>query len=219
MADTSNSVLFDQPGPKGRRTIRIVNWVAALIFVGVLVLILMRLHNPPDGENQLTSRSGRRVALAESLWAESNLAETPAHVEELLAGALDTTLPELPDEKTIASHLLYQFDCIAVPDDPMSVETGYDAEGRELTLYDLSELRERVKDFLISEEMEDMLSSTYLPPYDGGELSPQDQAVAEAFLAICERDTDGLSVSIPAVSLVSWDGPDENGMILSLIHI
>lgn len=39
MADTSNSVLFDQPGPKGRRTIRIVNWVAALIFVGVLVLI------------------------------------------------------------------------------------------------------------------------------------------------------------------------------------
>ena len=166
-----------------------------------------------DGENQLTSRSGRRVALAESLWAESNLAETPAHVEELLAGALDTTLPELPDEKTIASHLLYQFDCIAVPDDPMSVETDYDAEGRELTLYDLSELRERVKDFLISEEMEDMLSSTYLPPYDGGELSPQDQAVAEAFLAICERDTDGLSVSIPAVSLVSWDGPDENGMI------
>ena len=54
MADTSNSVLFDQPGPKGRRTIRIVNWVAALIFVGVLVLILMRLHNPPDGENQLS---------------------------------------------------------------------------------------------------------------------------------------------------------------------
>ena len=54
MADTSNSVLFDQPGPKGRRAIRIVNWVAALIFVGVLVLILMRLHNPPDGENQLS---------------------------------------------------------------------------------------------------------------------------------------------------------------------
>ena len=41
MADTSNSVLFDQPGPKGRRTIRIVNWVAALIFVGLLVLILI----------------------------------------------------------------------------------------------------------------------------------------------------------------------------------
>ena len=44
MADTSNSVLFDQPGPKGRRTIRIVNWVAALIFVGVLVLILSLIH-------------------------------------------------------------------------------------------------------------------------------------------------------------------------------
>ena len=44
MADTSNSVLFDAPGPKGRRTIRIVNWIAALIFVAVLVLVLMRLH-------------------------------------------------------------------------------------------------------------------------------------------------------------------------------
>lgn len=54
MADTSNSVLFDAPGPKGRRTIRIVNWIAALIFVAVLVLVLMRLHNPPDGENQLS---------------------------------------------------------------------------------------------------------------------------------------------------------------------
>ena len=30
MADTSNSVLFDAPGPKGRRTIRIVNWIAGI---------------------------------------------------------------------------------------------------------------------------------------------------------------------------------------------
>ena len=54
MADTSNSVLFDAPGPKGRRTIRIVNWIAGILFAMVLVLILMRLHNPPDGENQLS---------------------------------------------------------------------------------------------------------------------------------------------------------------------
>ena len=54
MADTSNSVLFDAPGPKGRRTIRIVNWIAGILFAVVLVLILMRLHNPPDGENQLS---------------------------------------------------------------------------------------------------------------------------------------------------------------------
>ena len=46
MADTSNSVLFDAPGPKGRRTIRIVNWIAGILFAVVLVLILMRLHNP-----------------------------------------------------------------------------------------------------------------------------------------------------------------------------
>ena len=48
MADTSNSVLFDAPGPKGRRTIRIVNWIAGILFAVVLVLILMRLHNPPE---------------------------------------------------------------------------------------------------------------------------------------------------------------------------
>mgnify|MGYP000790156355 CR=1 FL=1 len=54
MADTSNSVLFDAPGPKGRRTIRIVNWIAGILFAVVLVFILMRLHNPPDGENQLS---------------------------------------------------------------------------------------------------------------------------------------------------------------------
>ena len=54
MADTSNSVLFDAPGPKGRRTIRIVNWIAGILFAVVLVLILMRLHNPPVGENQLS---------------------------------------------------------------------------------------------------------------------------------------------------------------------
>ena len=69
MADTSNSVLFDQPGPKGRRTIRIVNWVAALIFVGVLVLILMRLHNPPDGENQLSWELWK-PALEREAWTD-----------------------------------------------------------------------------------------------------------------------------------------------------
>lgn len=58
MADTSNSVLFDAPGPKGRRTIRIVNWIAGILFAVVLVLILMRLHNPPDGENQLSWSCG-----------------------------------------------------------------------------------------------------------------------------------------------------------------
>ena len=47
-------MLFDAPGPKGRRTIRIVNWIAGILFAVVLVLILMRLHNPPDGENQLS---------------------------------------------------------------------------------------------------------------------------------------------------------------------
>ena len=54
MASNESAVLFDQPGPKGRKTIRIVNWIAGIIFAVVVVLILMRLHNPPDGENQLS---------------------------------------------------------------------------------------------------------------------------------------------------------------------
>ncbi|MCI1673352.1 MAG: amino acid ABC transporter permease [Bifidobacterium tibiigranuli] len=53
-ANNESSILFDQPGPKGRRTIRILNGVAAIVMIAVLVLILLRLHNPPDGENQLS---------------------------------------------------------------------------------------------------------------------------------------------------------------------
>ncbi|MDF7663682.1 amino acid ABC transporter permease [Bifidobacterium sp. ESL0763] len=55
MARNTNesSVLFDEPGPKGKRRIRIANWIGALVVAVVVVLILMRLHNPPDGENQL----------------------------------------------------------------------------------------------------------------------------------------------------------------------
>ena len=53
-ANNESAVLFDQPGPRGRKTIRIINWIAGIIFAIVVVLILMRLHNPPDGENQLS---------------------------------------------------------------------------------------------------------------------------------------------------------------------
>lgn len=54
MASNESSVLFDQPGPKSQKTIRIVNWIAGIVFVIAIVLVLMRLHNPPDGENQLS---------------------------------------------------------------------------------------------------------------------------------------------------------------------
>ena len=68
MADTSNSVLFDQPGPKGRRTIRIVNWVAALIFVGVLVLILMRLPQPAGRREPAELGGSWSPALEREAW-------------------------------------------------------------------------------------------------------------------------------------------------------
>ena len=48
MASDESAVLFDQPGPKTRKTIRIVNWIAGIVFAIVVVLILMRLHNPPE---------------------------------------------------------------------------------------------------------------------------------------------------------------------------
>lgn len=51
--NNESSVLFDEPGPKGKRNIRIANWVGGVIVAVLVVLILMRLHNPPDGENQL----------------------------------------------------------------------------------------------------------------------------------------------------------------------
>lgn len=71
MASKNNesSVLFDQPGPKGRRTIRIANWIAGIVFAIVVVLILLRLHNPPDGENQLDWELWR-PALEGEAWTD-----------------------------------------------------------------------------------------------------------------------------------------------------
>ena len=73
MASTSkkneSSVLFDQPGPKGLRTIRIANIIAAVVFAVVLVLILMRLAAPPDGENQLSWELWKPALEAEA-WTD-----------------------------------------------------------------------------------------------------------------------------------------------------
>ena len=73
MASTSkkneSSVLFDQPGPKGLRTIRIANIIAAAVFAVVLVLILTRLAAPPDGENQLSWELWKPALEAEA-WTD-----------------------------------------------------------------------------------------------------------------------------------------------------
>ena len=53
-ASNESALLFDQPGPRMRKRIRVINWIAAIAFLAVLVLILVRLYNPPDGENQLS---------------------------------------------------------------------------------------------------------------------------------------------------------------------
>lgn len=53
-ASNESALLFDQPGPRMRKRISVINWIAAIVFLAVLVLILVRLYNPPDGENQLS---------------------------------------------------------------------------------------------------------------------------------------------------------------------
>lgn len=35
MASDESAVLFDQPGPKTRKTIRIVNWIAGIVFASL----------------------------------------------------------------------------------------------------------------------------------------------------------------------------------------
>lgn len=157
-----------------------------------------------DGENQLTSRSGRRVALAESLWEGSDADRTPAGIQELLAGALESTLSEPVEEKSIASLLSYRFDCTAFPDDTMHTDGAYDGEGWEMMLDDLPSLRAKVKDFLLSDEMKDRLSSVYLPPYESAERTEIQRAVDEAFLDMTGmRSESSVEVAVPAVWLYS----------------
>lgn len=64
-----SSLLFDQPGPKGLKKIRIANWIAVIVFSIVMVLILSRLHNPPDGENQLSWELWK-PALETEAWSD-----------------------------------------------------------------------------------------------------------------------------------------------------
>ena len=50
---STQAVLFDVPGPRARRTYRIVGVVAVLLLLGLLALMIRGLANPND--NQLTA--------------------------------------------------------------------------------------------------------------------------------------------------------------------
>ena len=69
MAANESALLFDQPGPRMQKRIRIINWAAAIVFIAIAVLILLRLHNPPDGENQLSWELWK-PALDGEAWAD-----------------------------------------------------------------------------------------------------------------------------------------------------
>lgn len=49
-----SSVLFDEPGPRARARIRVLNVVGVALMAGLLVWLLFALANPPSGKNQLS---------------------------------------------------------------------------------------------------------------------------------------------------------------------
>ncbi len=49
-----SSVLFDEPGPRARRRIRVLNVVGVAVMLGLLAWLLYALANPPSGQNQLS---------------------------------------------------------------------------------------------------------------------------------------------------------------------
>lgn len=61
------SVLFDEPGPKTRKKIAVVNVIGVILLLAVGILVLMRLANPPAGENQLSWKLWE-PALAGQAW-------------------------------------------------------------------------------------------------------------------------------------------------------
>lgn len=52
--DEKSSVLFDEPGPRARRRIRVLNIVGLVVIVGLFVWLLAALADPPSGQNQLS---------------------------------------------------------------------------------------------------------------------------------------------------------------------
>lgn len=163
-----------------------------------------------DGENQLTSRSGRRVALAESLWEEADAEKISAGLSELFSNALVSTLPEVPDKSAVESLLSCRFACTAFPDDSMSVDPACDGEGWEMRIEDLPSLQKKAKAFLFEEETQDVLSTAYLPPYENGGRTELQRAVDNVFLDLAGMQREErLELTVPAVQIYSADlGPD-----------
>jgi glutamate transport system permease protein len=74
----SASVLFDEPGPRARRLIAVGNTIGILVLLAVAAIVLMRLANPPQGQNQLSG----------ALWGPAVSSE--AWVDFYLPGLVNT---------------------------------------------------------------------------------------------------------------------------------
>ena len=53
-SEVGETLLFDVPGPRGRRHIRIANVIGVILLVSLIIAVLHRLANPPQGQNQLS---------------------------------------------------------------------------------------------------------------------------------------------------------------------
>ena len=82
--DTSTQLLFDAPGPKRMKKIRIANAMGAFLIVVLVALVLVRLWRPPQGENQLSWELWR-PALDSEAWTDFYL---PGLVQTLAAAGV-----------------------------------------------------------------------------------------------------------------------------------
>lgn len=82
--DSTTRLLFDAPGPKALKKIRIANIIGSILIAGLVLAVLFRLHNPPQGENQL-SWDLWRPALNSEAWTDFYL---PGLVQTLAASVV-----------------------------------------------------------------------------------------------------------------------------------
>lgn len=85
-----SSVLFDEPGPRARRRIRVLNVVGVVVMLGLLAWLLFALANPPSGQNQLAWKLWE-PALNASAWRHTylpGLASTLGAALVAIAGSL-----------------------------------------------------------------------------------------------------------------------------------
>ena len=90
-ASTSASVLFDEPGPKARKKIFVVNAVGVVALLALLAVVLYRLANPPQGQNQLSWELWK-PALNSEAWVDFYLPGLLKTIEAAVLAIIGATV-------------------------------------------------------------------------------------------------------------------------------